>query len=364
MSMKLAGNVVLFSAREIVTVPSSSGWRSTSSVWRLNSGSSSRNSTPLWARADFAGRGRRAAADQAGVADRVMRRAERPDGQERLAGLQPADGAVDPRGFDRLDGRQVGQDRRHPLGQHRLARAGRAEHQDVVSAGGGDGQRPLGHLLAADVGEIDFVGREGAEQFVEPRGLRLDLDFAGEKATAWARLATGMISMPSTTAASAALLLRDQQPAKPLLLGGGHGHRQRALGRAGWCRRGPIRRRRRSRSSRSAAICPLPARMPRAIGRSNEAASLGRSAGARLITTRFCGRWKPELTIARSTRCVLSLTAASGRPTRTVFGNPAGETSTSTSTGKASMPSSEKVFSLASMCPSDLRSRQGERGCG
>ena len=67
-------------------------------------------------------------------------------------------------------------------------------------------------------------------------------------------------------------------------------------------------------SSRSAAICPLPTRMPRAMGRSNEAASLGRSAGARLMTTRFCGRWKPELTMARSTRCVLSLTAASGRP--------------------------------------------------
>ena len=38
------------SAREIVTVPSSSGWRRTSSVRRLNSGSSSRKSTPLWAR--------------------------------------------------------------------------------------------------------------------------------------------------------------------------------------------------------------------------------------------------------------------------------------------------------------------------
>ena len=86
-----------------------------------------------------------------------------------------------------------------------------------------------------------------------------------------------------------------------------------------------------------------------AMGRSNEAASLGRSAGARLITMRLCGRWKPELTIARSTRCVLSLTAASGSPTRTCLGRPLGETSTSTSTGRASMPTSEKVLSLASM---------------
>ena len=66
-------------------------------------------------------------------------------------------------------------------------------------------------------------------------------------------------------------------------------------------------------------------------------------AGARLITTRCCGNRKPELTIARSTRCVLSRTAASGSPTSTVLGSPAGETSTSTSTGKASIPKSEKV---------------------
>ena len=45
--MKLAGNVVLFRARRIVTVPSSSGCRRTSSVRRLNSGNSSRKSMLL-----------------------------------------------------------------------------------------------------------------------------------------------------------------------------------------------------------------------------------------------------------------------------------------------------------------------------
>ena len=60
------------------------------------------------------------------------------------------------------------------------------------------------------------------------------------------------------------------------------------------------------------------------MGRSNEAASLGRSAGARLITTRFCGRWKPELTIARSTRCVLSLTACFGQAHQHDLGQPGG----------------------------------------
>ena len=102
-------------------------------------------------------------------------------------------------------------------------------------------------------------------------------------------------------------------------------------------------------SNRSEVSCPLPANTPSVMGRSNEAACLGSSAGARLITTRSYGRWNPELTIARSTRWVLSLTAASGSPTRIVLGMAAAETSTSTSTGTASMPSSENVCNLANM---------------
>ena len=73
------------------------------------------------------------------------------------------------------------------------------------------------------------------------------------------------------------------------------------------------------------------------------------NAGARFMTIRSSGRMKPELTIARSTRCVLSLTAASGKPTSMVFGSAPAETSTSTSTPSASMPNSENVRSLASM---------------
>src|SRR5213592_504294 len=44
-------------ARAIVTTPSSIGWRSTSSTFLRNSGSSSRNSTPPWARLTSPGRG-------------------------------------------------------------------------------------------------------------------------------------------------------------------------------------------------------------------------------------------------------------------------------------------------------------------
>ena len=65
--------------RASVTDRSSSGWRSISSTLRGNSGSSSRNSTPLCARLTSPGRGvPRAAADQPGVRNGVVRRAERP----------------------------------------------------------------------------------------------------------------------------------------------------------------------------------------------------------------------------------------------------------------------------------------------
>src|SRR5213594_3627917 len=56
-SMNRAGYVRLMAARAMVTTPSSIGWRSTSSTFLRNSGSSSRNSTPPWARLTSPGRG-------------------------------------------------------------------------------------------------------------------------------------------------------------------------------------------------------------------------------------------------------------------------------------------------------------------
>jgi hypothetical protein len=55
--MKRAGKLRLIAARAIVTMPSSSGCRSTSSTLRGNSGSSSRNSSPLCASETSPGRG-------------------------------------------------------------------------------------------------------------------------------------------------------------------------------------------------------------------------------------------------------------------------------------------------------------------
>jgi hypothetical protein len=56
-SMKRAGNVSDMVVRAMETLPSSSGWRITSNTVRGNSGSSSRNSTPLCASETSPGRG-------------------------------------------------------------------------------------------------------------------------------------------------------------------------------------------------------------------------------------------------------------------------------------------------------------------
>ena len=56
-SINRQGKAALPCTRLTVTTRSSSGWRRASSASRENSGSSSKNSTPLWARLTSPGRG-------------------------------------------------------------------------------------------------------------------------------------------------------------------------------------------------------------------------------------------------------------------------------------------------------------------
>src|SRR5205807_6823595 len=54
-------------------------------------------------------------------------------------------------GFAKSDARENPGD---ALGQHRLARSGRTDHDDIVPAGRGDLEPALGMKLAFDIGEI------------------------------------------------------------------------------------------------------------------------------------------------------------------------------------------------------------------
>ena len=94
------------------------------------------------------------------------------------------------------------QDAGEPRGEHRLARAGRADHQHVVPAGRGDLERALGAFLALDVLEVEpggarrrqlCLGRRqqlGALEVVDDRQQARrgdDLDLAGPRRLAAAR---------------------------------------------------------------------------------------------------------------------------------------------------------------------------------
>ena len=149
-------------ARLIVTTLSSSGWRSTSRRELPNSGSSSRKRTPRWLRADLAGFGPVAAADQPGVGDGVVRGAERalPD-QGRIRRQQAADAVYlgDLQGFVVGHGGQDGGERTREEG---FAAARRPAHNHVVTPGRSHLQSALDVLLALDirhVGEIEGEGR-------------------------------------------------------------------------------------------------------------------------------------------------------------------------------------------------------------
>jgi hypothetical protein len=105
------------------------------------------------------------AATQARVADRVVRRAEGARGDE-------ADAVREARHRMNLGQLKRGleferrQYCRQPAREHRLAGAGRADQQDVVRAGRGDFERPLGRLLAADLAEVHLVAPLIGEQLV------------------------------------------------------------------------------------------------------------------------------------------------------------------------------------------------------
>ena len=132
-SMKRAGNVSDIEARAIHTLPSSRGCRMTSSTLRGNSGSSSRNKTPLCARETSPGRGMipppiRPASEIVWCGARKV--ARRPARQLHRAHRPRCESWC----LQRLFKRERRKDSGNALGQHGFTRAWRPDHKNVVSA--------------------------------------------------------------------------------------------------------------------------------------------------------------------------------------------------------------------------------------
>ena len=95
----------------------------------------------------------------------MVRRAEGTHAYQTGAGIEHAGDAVNFGRLERFLKCEGWQNGRHPLGEHRLARAWRADHQDVVP-GTADLQCALGRLLAANAFEVNRVMLRLAQQRV------------------------------------------------------------------------------------------------------------------------------------------------------------------------------------------------------
>ncbi len=151
---KRAGKTAVRAARAMLTRPSSSGCRSTSSTRRSNSGISSRNSTPLWASDISPGRGI-APPPTSATLETVWcgARNGRSTSNPAPAAIAPATEWIAVHSSDSSN-ESGGNIVRQPPRQHRLAGTGRPGQQQVVAAGGCDFQCPARQQLAAHVCQV------------------------------------------------------------------------------------------------------------------------------------------------------------------------------------------------------------------
>jgi hypothetical protein len=108
-----------------------------------------------------------------------MRGAERPPVGERAAFDLAGDGG-DHRHFQKFGRRERRQDGGKPRREHRLAGAGRSDHEQVVAAGGCDFERAFGAFLALDVGEVERDASCLEDFRLRPREHLRALEVVGE----------------------------------------------------------------------------------------------------------------------------------------------------------------------------------------
>src|SRR5579884_772073 len=115
-----------------------------------------------------------AAANQSGVRDCVVWRAERSQAYQARSGIKHSGDAMN---FGRLEcffKSERREYRRDALGKHRLAGSGWTNHENVVTAGTGHFKGALGSLLSPHVFEVDGKMLRFGEQFPLVYGNRLN----------------------------------------------------------------------------------------------------------------------------------------------------------------------------------------------
>jgi hypothetical protein len=171
-----------------------------------------------------------AAADQAGVGDGVVRCAENALRDQRLARRQQAEDRMHLGDLERLFEGLRRQDRRDAPGQHRLATAGRTDHQDIVPPRRRDLEGALDVPLAAHFGEVDLIATGLADGGLDIDPTGLDSSVLGQKID---NLPQGVDRIDRLSADQRSFLgiVRRQDQAVEIPVARGHGHRQHTANR-------------------------------------------------------------------------------------------------------------------------------------
>ena len=266
--------------------------------------------------ADLAGSGAQPAADQRRQRGRMVRVAKRPLTQQPAA-AQPAGDRLDHAEFQRLGRFERRQDAGQPRRQHRFARAGRPDHQQIVAAGGGDFERAFRALLALDVLQVETGGARRRQFCLRRRQQLRALEVVDDRQQVRRRddfdlAGPGGLAAARARADDSGVARRGRQRGDQ----DAGNRRQRAVerdlaerdvtGQLVLRQRPPFRRAARARSADRNGCLPL-----------------ATSAGARLTVMRRGGRARPSADKAARTRSRDSATALSGRPTIVKAGSPA-----------------------------------------
>ena len=270
------GRRAVRAARAIVTRPSSSGWRSTSSTRRSNSGISSRNSTPLCASEISPGRGMAPPPTSATFEIGVMRRAERP---LRSAGRRPAaacrrrNGSPCTRAPRRTSAAAGSSE---PPRHHRLAGAGRAVSSRLWPPAAATSSARRAKQLSAHVGEIAVVATSRRRARGAPTARASGASSGRFSASTASGSDCDRADLEALDDAGLGGVLRRQQQPLQAETPRGDGNRQHAADAVDRRRRARARRRRPCRRRRGASASPT--------SRAGRARSAGRT------TIRPCAR--------------------------------------------------------------------------
>src|SRR5437667_6958989 len=124
---------------------------------------------------------KRAAAEQPNVADGMMRVAEWSDRNERFFGVEQAGNAMNLRRLNCFFEGERRNNGRNALGQHRVARTGRTNHQDIVTASDSHFDGALNVPLPLHVAEINIVTLMRGEEFAQIGACGEKRNFAAQE---------------------------------------------------------------------------------------------------------------------------------------------------------------------------------------